>query len=133
METTKRRDTEPELALRSELHRLGYRFRVDFRLDGTRRRADIVFPREQIAVYVDGCFWHGCPLHGTMPKQNREWWQAKLEANKKRDHETNDHLRAAGWVVLRFWEHEDPSASARQVGDVIVRRRCDSSSLNLSS
>jgi len=115
MSTTKRRDTGPELALRAELHRLGLRYVVDRPVDGTRGRADVVFVSARVAVYVDGCFWHGCPDHGTVPKQSREWWVAKIEANRRRDADTDARLRAAGWRVLRFWEHDDPTAAARKV------------------
>jgi DNA mismatch endonuclease, patch repair protein len=115
MRMTKRRDTKPELALRSELHRLGLRFFVDRPLEGTRRRADIVFPNDRVAIYVDGCYWHSCPIHGTTPKQNRDWWIAKFAANRARDEDTVAKLHAAGWTVLRFWEHDDPAVAAKQV------------------
>lgn len=116
MERQRRRDTKPELALRRELHRLGLRYRVDtVPLPGLRRRADVVFPRARIAVYVDGCFWHSCPVHGTRPKANSEWWATKLEANMTRDGDTDSRLVAAGWRVLRVWEHEDPATAARRV------------------
>jgi DNA (cytosine-5)-methyltransferase 1 len=117
MSTTKQRDTGPELALRSELHRLGLRYFVDRPIDGTRRRADIVFPGPRVAVYVDGCFWHSCPAHGTVPKENRDWWIAKLKANRRRDEDTDARLHAAGWIVLRFWEHEAPTTAA----DVVLK------------
>ena len=123
MATTKRRDTGPELALRSELHRLGLRFFVDRQLDRTRRRADIVFPTERVAVYVDGCFWHQCPVHGTVPRQNRDWWIEKLDANSRRDADTDARLAAAGWAVLRFWEHDDPMSAACRVRDAVLARR----------
>lgn len=115
MQATKQRDTGPELALRSELHRQGLRYAIDRRVDGTRRRADIVLRGKGVVVYVDGCFWHGCPQHATIPKENRRWWLAKLKANRTRDVDTDDRLRKAGWMVLRFWEHEDPSVAAAQV------------------
>ena len=89
MRNTKRRDTKPELALRSALHGMGLRFSVDRPVHGTRRRSDVVFPTERVAVYVDGCFWHGCPKHGTVPKQNRQWWMDKLAANRQRDADTD--------------------------------------------
>lgn len=123
MQTTKRRDTGPELALRSELHRLGMRYFVDRVVEGSRRRADIVFPRYRVAVYVDGCFWHGCPEHGTVPKANRSWWLEKFEQNRRRDADTDHRLREAGWVVLRFWAHEDPRGAAREVLRTVRRRR----------
>jgi DNA mismatch endonuclease (patch repair protein) len=108
-----RRDTTPELALRRELHRRGHRYWVDKApLPGLRRRADLVFPRRRVAVYVDGCFWHRCPLHATAPKSNAQWWADKLAANIARDRDTDTRLREAGWRVLRFWEHEDPLAAA---------------------
>lgn len=123
MSTTKRRDTKPELELRSALHRMGYRFRVDVPINGSRRKSDIVFAADRVVVYVDGCFWHGCAEHGTIPKQNREWWIAKLEANRTRDADTSEKLVADGWTVLRFWEHEDPLTSATIVSDAILAAR----------
>ncbi len=123
MGNTKRRDTKPELELRSALHRMGYRFRVDVPINGSRRKSDIVFAADKVVVYVDGCFWHGCPEHGTIPKQNREWWIAKLEANRTRDADTSEKLVADGWTVLRFWEHEDPLASAAIVSGAILAAR----------
>ena len=82
---------------------------------GGRRRADLFFTRAKVAVYVDGCFWHRCPIHGTVPKANREWWLAKLDANVRRDRDTDARLRGGGWSVLRFWEHDDPDLAARAV------------------
>jgi DNA (cytosine-5)-methyltransferase 1 len=120
MTNTKRRDTKPELALRSSLHGMGLRFSVDRQIRGSRRRSDVVFPTERVAVYVDGCFWHGCPQHGTVPKQNRQWWLDKLAANRQRDVDTDAALRAEGWTVLRFWEHDDPLSAAAKVRDVLV-------------
>ncbi|WP_422391990.1 very short patch repair endonuclease [Arthrobacter sp. N1] len=103
-----RRDTAPEMILRRELHRRGLRYRVDAPLPGIpRRRADILFTRAKVAVFIDGCFWHGCPMHGTQPKNNQSWWQRKLDGNRARDADTNDRLQVAGWTVLRFWEHGD--------------------------
>lgn len=101
-----RRDTAPEIALRQRLHAGGYRFRVVWPVPGRARRTiDIAFPRLRVAVFVDGCFWHGCPEHGTSPHTNAEWWQAKLTANRVRDQDTTEHLRAQGWTVIRIWEH----------------------------
>jgi DNA (cytosine-5)-methyltransferase 1 len=122
MKTTKRRDTAPELALRSHLHRMGLRYAVDRPIVGTRRRADIVFRRARVAVFVDGCFWHRCPDHGTLPKRSREWWRAKLDANRKRDADTDARLRDAGWAVLRFWEHDDPATAADLVSRTVRSR-----------
>ncbi|MDK3255265.1 DNA mismatch endonuclease Vsr [Blastococcus capsensis] len=116
MQGQRRRDTTPELALRRELHRRGRRFFVDRApLRGFRRRADLVFPRLRVAVYVDGCFWHSCPVHATHPKNNAEWWASKLADNVSRDRDTDARLLTAGWVVVRVWEHEDPVAAANRV------------------
>lgn len=123
MTSAKGRDTAPELALRSELRRLGLRYFVDRRLEGSRSRADVVFPADRLAVYVDGCFWHGCPLHRTVPKQNKEWWTAKLDANHERDEATTERLRAGGWEILRFWEHDNPVSAAAQVKEALAARR----------
>ena len=108
-----RRDTNPELAVRKELHRRGLRYRVDYPLPmAPRRRADIAFTRSKVAVYIDGCFWHGCPDHATSPARNSDYWLPKLQRNKSRDAETTLMLTDAGWTVLRFWEHESPAAVA---------------------
>lgn len=103
----KARDTKPELAVRRALHAAGFRYRVDIRPSlELRSRADIVFTKRKIAVFVDGCFWHGCPIHATMPKSNVGYWVPKLQRNTERDRETTLKLESLGWVVLRFWEHE---------------------------
>lgn len=118
------RDTSPELALRSELHRRGLRFRVDRRpVPGVRTRADLVFPREKVAVYVDGCFWHGCPDHGTMPKANADFWGPKLARNQERDREINAALEKRGWTVVRVWEHEDHAQAADRVEHAVRSAR----------
>lgn len=110
------RDTAPELALRRVLHARGLRYRVDLApLPGLRRRADVVFTRARLAVFVDGCFWHRCPQHATEPKSNAAWWQAKLDRNVARDRDTDAVLAAAGWLVLRVWEHEDAQVAADRV------------------
>ena len=101
------------MALRRRLHADGFRFRVDRApLVGLRRKADIVFTRQRVAVFVDGCFWHRCPEHGTMPASNAEWWETKLVRNAERDAETNRLLTDACWTVVRVWEHEDPDSAA---------------------
>lgn len=123
MERQGRRDTEPELALRRAVWRLGLRYRVDTPPVPGRRRADLVFPRPRVAIYVDGCFWHRCPLHGTVPRANRDWWSAKLDANVVRDRDTDRILGAAGWLVIRVWEHEDAVAGAASVAAAVVARR----------
>ncbi len=114
----RRRDTGPELALRRELHRRGLRYFVDRApLKGVRRRADVVFPRRRVAVYVDGCFWHSCPVHATSPRNNAQWWADKLAANVVRDRDTDARLDAARWTVVRVWEHE----AARDAADKVTR------------
>lgn len=101
------RDTSPEVALRSVLHRLGYRYRVDAApLAGLRRKADLVFTRRRVAVFVDGCYWHGCPDHFTVPATNSGYWRAKIARNRERDVDTDQRLREAGWTPVRVWEHE---------------------------
>lgn len=114
------RNTSAELAIRRELFRRGLRFRVEWPIPGLpRRRADIAFTRKQVAVFVDGCFWHGCPRHKGVPASNREWWEAKLARNQARDAETDAHLRARGWAVVRVWEHDEPSRVAEHVARLL--------------
>lgn len=106
----RRRDTAPEVAIRRALYARGWRYRIDLApLAGMRRRADLVFTRRKVAVFVDGCFWHRCPIHGTVPKSNTAWWLAKLDGNVTRDRDTDDRLVTAGWRVVRVWEHENPT------------------------
>lgn len=110
--------TGAEIALRRDLYRRGLRYRVDFEvLKKPRRVADIAFPGLMIAIFVDGCFWHGCPEHATWPKQNSDFWRQKIETNRARDIDTNERLRNIGWTVLRFWEHEQPTEAA----DIVVQ------------
>ena len=110
------RDTAPEMAIRRRLHAAGLRYRVDFSpVPGLRRRADIVFTRRKVAVFVDGCFWHGCPEHASTPTANQEWWEEKLARNVERDADTNQALGDAGWTVVRIWEHEDPQSATDRV------------------
>ncbi|MEU9525389.1 very short patch repair endonuclease [[Kitasatospora] papulosa] len=119
-----RRDTKPEVAVRKLLHAAGYRFRVNTRVPGMPRRTiDIAFTRAKVAVMIDGCFWHGCPMHATQPKSNAQWWREKLDRNMARDLETTTHLAAAGWTVLRFWEHEAPDGAAKLVAATVEQER----------
>ena len=116
MQANKGRDTKPEVALRSAVHAFGLRYRVSTRpLKGLRRTADLVFPRARVAVFLDGCFWHGCEIHGTTPKSNVEYWGPKLAANRERDRRVDEELTAHGWLVLRCWEHDQPEDFADQV------------------
>ncbi|MFD1574250.1 very short patch repair endonuclease [Agromyces cerinus subsp. nitratus] len=126
MLANKRRDTTTELAVRRLLHARGLRYRVDYApVAELRRRADIVFTRARIAVFLDGCFWHGCPEHATHPKRNAEYWGPKLAANIERDRDTDRRLEEAGWRVLRFWEHEAPSAVADRISTALTTERRD--------
>lgn len=119
MSSLPRHGTKPEVLLRQALHRRGLRFRVQLKVPGNRRRTiDIAFTRARLAVYMDGCFWHGCPAHHVRPKANSDWWQWKIERNQARDRDTDRQLKEAGWDVLRIWEHEDPSEAAHLVEQV---------------
>lgn len=117
MVANRRRDTTPELRLRSALHGRGLRYRCDLRIDlhELRVRPDVVFTRRKIAVFVDGCYWHGCPEHGATPQSNREYWLAKIARNQERDRRADHALRGAGWTVVRVWEHDDPEMAAERV------------------
>ncbi|MFJ6132369.1 MULTISPECIES: very short patch repair endonuclease [Janibacter] len=120
MSRAKRRDTAPEMLLRRELHRRGRRFRVVIKVPGNNRRTiDIAFPRQRLAVFVDGCFWHGCPDHGTAPASNAQWWQQKLAVNRARDRDTDRLLGDQGWRVVRVWEHAAPHEAADVVEEAL--------------
>jgi DNA mismatch endonuclease (patch repair protein) len=84
-----------------------------------RREADVVFPKARVAVFVDGCFWHGCPDHASWPKANAPWWRAKIEANRRRDADTDARLSRAGWKVVRVWTHDDPQAKAAEIAEIV--------------
>lgn len=122
MKTQRRRDTKPELEVRRAVFALGLRYRVDVAPIPGRRRADLVFTRARVAVYVDGCFWHGCPQHATQPKANSEWWVTKLARNRERDEDTHARIVAAGWFPLRVWEHEVPAIAASRIAAVVGAR-----------
>jgi len=122
------KDTAPEIAVRSILHARGMRYRTHLRPEpGLRRTADIVFPRRRIAVFIDGCFWHGCPEHYMKPKSNVDYWLPKIDGNRARDAETSELLSIAGWTVLRFWEHEDPVEVADAISQAVASVRIDES------
>jgi DNA mismatch endonuclease (patch repair protein) len=123
MERQQRRNTKPELAIRRAVWRSGLRYRVDVAPIPGRRRADLVFTRAKVAVYVDGCFWHSCPVHATVPKANREWWMEKLAANVARDRDTDARLTERGWTVVRVWEHEDVDVAVVRVVAVVRQHR----------
>ena len=121
MQRMPRASTGPELALRRELHRLGLRFRVNH--PGLPGRPDIALTRAKVAVFVDGCFWHRCSEHGTLPKNNSQWWLTKLERNVARDREKDAALAELGWVTVHVWEHEDPTAAAARLRELWLQRR----------
>ncbi len=122
MRAAKPRDTAPEKSLRSELHKRGLRYRVDVKtIKELNRRADIVFRSAKVAVFVDGCFWHGCPIHGTQAKANAEFWKNKIKQNQVRDADTNKRLKKAGWRVIRVWEHENPEKASQKIYNIIMK------------
>jgi DNA mismatch endonuclease, patch repair protein len=124
MARVRQKGTNAEIALRRELYRIGLRYRVNYDvLKNPRRVADVAFPRLEIAVFIDGCFWHGCPDHASWPKQNAEFWRQKIEANRLRDLDTNERLRSKGWTILRFWEHESPIKAAETVAQTVTMAR----------
>lgn len=124
MQSNKGRDTKPEVALRSAVHAAGLRYRVSTRpLSDLRRTADLVFPKAKVAVFLDGCFWHGCPDHHTVAATNPKFWAEKVEGNRLRDRDTDRRLAEAGWTSIRVWEHEDPAEAAQRIRAVVVARR----------
>jgi DNA mismatch endonuclease, patch repair protein len=119
----RRENTKPEIGLRRELWARGLRYRLHRRvLPGLRRTADIVFPTQRIAVYVHGCFWHGCPIHQTFPKNNETFWSEKIARNRERDADTVRRLSDHGWLVITVWEHQDIAAAATQIVRAVVAR-----------
>ena len=124
MQGNKSRDTKPEIEVRCAVHALGMRYRVSARpLAELRRTADLVFRRARVAVFVDGCFWHGCPVHHLPPKSNASYWAMKIATNKARDAQTTALLEAAGWTVMRFWSHEEPRSVAARIAAQMRHRR----------
>lgn len=125
MRANRSRDTRPERALRSAVHALGMRYRVAARpLPDVRRTADLVFPRAKVAVFLDGCFWHGCPEHHRKAGgATAEFWNAKIDTNRLRDADTNQRLLDAGWEVIRVWEHENPAQAASYIAKCVTARR----------
>ena len=126
MKGNRGRDTRPEVLLRRELYRRGLRYRVHHRpLEQLRCRADVVFLRARVAVFVDGCFWHGCAEHAHQVRKNAGYWAEKVARNRERDSRNDSALAAAGWVSLRVWEHESPDAVADRV-QALLRSRTPS-------
>jgi DNA mismatch endonuclease (patch repair protein) len=123
MSSNRPRDTRPELALRRAVHALGLRYRVSARpLPGLSRTADLAFRRARVAVFMDGCFWHGCPQHHTVASTNAEYWAEKVRRNRERDAETDRLLEESGWLSVRVWEHEDPLEAAMTIRDAVRDR-----------
>lgn len=128
MQSNKGRDTKPELALRREVHALGLRYRVSIRpLPKVRRTADLVFTKVKVAVFLDGCFWHGCPKHHTKAATNADFWAEKVARTRARDQETDQLLKEAGWRVVRVWEHEQAAAAAKRVLEAVREVRAATS------
>ncbi len=127
MQGNRRRDTRPEKRVRSALFALGLRFRVDHPIrvpaQGRPIRPDVVFPRAKLALFIDGCFWHGCPEHGTSPRRNSQYWNAKLQLNVERDRRYDAALREGGWTVVRVWEHDEPEVAAARVAALLAELR----------
>jgi DNA mismatch endonuclease (patch repair protein) len=133
MRRVRQRDTCPEVALRFLIHRLGLRYAIDGRpVASVGRRADLVFRSARVAVFVDGCFWHGCPDHATWPKNNAQWWRAKIRSNRSRDRDTDELLKRNGWLSIRVWEHEEPGTAALRIARLVRRRRRAMSAIRVS-
>ncbi|WP_026118859.1 very short patch repair endonuclease [Nocardiopsis ganjiahuensis] len=126
MRANRSRDTKPEVALRRLVHAAGLRYRVAAKpLPKMRRTADLLFRPVRVAVFVDGCFWHGCPDHFVFPKTNPAYWEEKIAGNTRRDRDTDTRLQEAGWLVLRFWEHQDPASCAETVVGAVSARKAE--------
>ncbi|GGU25829.1 very short patch repair endonuclease [Streptomyces violascens] len=124
MQAIRSRDTKPERLIRQLVHAQGLRYRVSAKpLPDLRRTADMVFRPAKVAVFIDGCYWHGCPEHYVPPKTNSGYWSEKVARNMGRDRDTDEQLSAAGWTVLRFWEHEPPEQCALQIAAAVSRLR----------
>ncbi|NEA46546.1 very short patch repair endonuclease [Streptomyces sp. SID10815] len=124
MQANRSRDTGPEMALRRAVHARGLRYRVAARpIKELRRTADLVFTKAKVAVFLDGCFWHGCPEHHTVARRNGDYWAAKVERNRTRDEDTDRRLGEAGWTVVRVWEHEDPLEAVSRVEEAVAEAR----------
>lgn len=123
MSNQRSRDTGIEVELRKSLFRAGLRYRIHSQIvPGTRRSVDLVFLGPRVAVFLDGCFWHSCPEHGTVPAANHDWWKEKLDGNRERDRDTDDRLTSSGWLVVRIWEHDDLAAAATEIEKVVRSR-----------
>lgn len=121
MRRQRERDTQAEMAVRRALFAQGRRYRLHYKIPGTRREIDIAFPGQRVAVFVDGCFWHMCPEHASFPSRNAAWWRAKLEVNVSRDHDTDERLAEAGWTTVRVWEHMSVEEAVGLVEEALLR------------
>lgn len=131
MQRQARANTKPELRVRKALHAAGLRYRLHYPVPGSsRRNIDIAFTRPKVAVFIDGCFWHGCLVHASTPKSNSDWWMDKIQANHRRDEDTDRILKDQGWEVLRFWEHQDPEDVASRIQLIVRKRRIHLSKLS---
>ena len=120
MRATGQKDTAAEMLVRRALHGMGLRYRLHLApLPNLHRKADIIFRSRRIAVMIDGCFWHGCPLHGSQPKTNSSFWHNKIKTNQRRDRDTDRKITKAGWKIIRVWEHEDPSIAAERIAQIV--------------
>lgn len=120
MQSNRSKDTGPEMLVRRALHARGLRYRLQVKVPGSKRRTiDIAFPRDRLAIFIDGCFWHGCPIHHTVSKTNEAFWAAKVQRNRERDAETDELLAAAGWSAVRFWEHERVDEVVRVIEQLV--------------
>ena len=123
MTSTRRQDTSAEIAVSAALDKLGLTYETNLRpLDSLRAKADMVFTAARVAVFVDGCFWHGCPYHRTIPRANGDWWRQKIERTRLRDSETTRRLSDAGWLAIRVWEHDDPVRAAAKIRRTVQLR-----------
>jgi DNA mismatch endonuclease (patch repair protein) len=129
MRANRKRDTKPELRLRSALHRRGIRYRLGLEIltRGVRVTPDLLFPRHRVAVFVDGCWWHRCPDHGVTPRTNTHYWLPKLAGNVERDQRVDAALKEGGWLVVRVWEHEEPGRAAASIASLLGARRASES------
>lgn len=120
MRSNRGKDTKLEIRVRKALHARGLRYRLQQKVPGSNRRTmDIAFPRQRVAVFIDGCFWHGCPIHHTVSKTNSEFWSAKVERNRERDIETTRMLAEAGWTAVRLWEHQTTNEIVNRIVELV--------------
>lgn len=125
MRGNRNRDTGPEMALRRELHKRGFRFRLHRQVPPARTYADIVFPRQRVAVFVDGCFWHHCPEHFRPSKKNSDYWATKIARNVARDRLNDQLMKESGWTVVRIWEHEQPAEAVNKIAELLSAKVSD--------